>query len=97
MPIVSVKVTGDVRRAAATVEGFPINLFSRADGSLAGAEDVDIEGDHLNVAMNVVGQAGTEFTVAIAANDKTVTQEEELTTDVALRVYNIPLTELSLA
>ena len=97
MPIVRVKVTGEVRRAAATVEGFPVGLFMRDDGSLSGAEDVDIEGGHLNVTMNVVGQAGTEFTVAVATNDKTVEKKERLSTDVALRAYNIPLSDFSLA
>lgn len=93
MPKVTVRVKGDVRRAAAAVEGTAIQLERAGGGHLEGSGDVKTEGSDLNVAMTIAGQAGTAFEVEIEMKKKTVTRKGSMKTDVALRGYTIPLSE----
>jgi hypothetical protein len=93
MPKVTIVVTGDVRRAAAAVEGIAIQLQRNANGDLEGSESVTVQGADLNVAMTIAGQAGTTFEVGIEMKGKTVTRKGRMKTDVALRGYTIPLSD----
>lgn len=91
----TVVVTGDVRRAAAAINGVAIQCHKNADDALEGSGQVDISTGELKVGLTVFGAPGTKFSTKFSVAGKgSIEKGSRMKTDVAIRPYTIKISEL---
>lgn len=89
----TVTVIGSVRRGAAIVEDTAIDLTQDGD-DLRGERHITVTGDSVLVNVTIFGEPSTTFEVKTAIEGLGIaTRKAKLVTDVALRGWEIELTD----
>jgi hypothetical protein len=91
----TVLVTGDVRRAAAAINGVAIQCRENADDDLEGSAQVDVSTGELKIGLTVFGAPGTKFSTKFTVDGEgSIEKGSRMKTDVAIRPYTIKLSDL---
>lgn len=88
----TITISGDVRRATASVDAVPIDMTENTDGDLEGSASVPVDRAEVNASVTIYGEDGTAFSVAIAIDGLgTAKRKGRMTNDVSVRWWDIRL------